>query len=171
MNLKSALKITRFSFWKYIFKRAVKMYIENGEAIPKLGENRGAFIETSASLRTPENIFLGKDVLIGPDNSLWPGLGKIIIKDNVLLGPNVQIFASNHGISKDILINKQPLSPQDIIIEEDCWIGAGSIVLAGVTIRRGTVVAAGSVVTKSTSPYSIIAGIPAKEISSRNSLR
>ena len=52
-------------------------------------------------------------------------------------------------------------------IEDDCWIAANTIILAGVTIGRGSVIAAGSVVTKDVPPYSIVGGVPAKVIKSR----
>lgn len=55
-------------------------------------------------------------------------------------------------------------SDKDIVVEEDCWIGVNVTLLAGVTVRRGTTVAAGSVVTKSTPPYSVVGGVPAKPI-------
>jgi acetyltransferase-like isoleucine patch superfamily enzyme len=54
-----------------------------------------------------------------------------------------------------------------IVIEDDVWIGAGARILDGVTIARGSVIGAGSVVTKSTQPYSIVVGVPAKIVSSR----
>ncbi|RYE17040.1 MAG: acyltransferase, partial [Sphingobacteriales bacterium] len=54
-----------------------------------------------------------------------------------------------------------------IIIEDDCWIGTNSVVLAGVTVGRGSVIAAGSVVTKDVPPYSVVAGVPAKIIKKR----
>ena len=53
---------------------------------------------------------------------------------------------------------------KDVVVEEDCWIGMNVTLLCGVTVRRGTTVAAGAVVTKSTPPYSIMGGVPAKHI-------
>jgi acetyltransferase-like isoleucine patch superfamily enzyme len=61
----------------------------------------------------------------------------------------------------------QGVTRDPIVIEDDCWIASHSIVLAGVTIGRGSIVAAGSVVTKSVPPYSIVAGSPARVIRSR----
>nr|WP_254639645.1 DapH/DapD/GlmU-related protein [Cohnella sp. GbtcB17] len=58
---------------------------------------------------------------------------------------------------------------KDIKIGPDCWLGAGAVILAGVEIGEGAVVAAGAVVTKNVPPYSIVGGVPAKVISSRNS--
>jgi len=56
---------------------------------------------------------------------------------------------------------------QALVIEDDVWIGLGSIVLSGVTIKRGSIIAAGSVVTRNVEPYSIYAGNPAKKIRDR----
>ena len=56
------------------------------------------------------------------------------------------------------------LVDKDVIVEEDCWIGTRVVLLMGVTVRRGTTVAAGAVVSKSTAPYSIVGGTPAKHI-------
>jgi acetyltransferase-like isoleucine patch superfamily enzyme len=67
----------------------------------------------------------------------------------------------------DILIRDQGVAYQTVIIEDDCWIAANSIILAGVTIGKGSVVAAGSVVTENVAPYSVVAGVPAKFIKSR----
>lgn len=57
--------------------------------------------------------------------------------------------------------------PENISIEDDVWIGTRSVILAGIPLARGTVVAAGGVVTKDTEPYSVVAGVPARIISRR----
>ena len=59
------------------------------------------------------------------------------------------------------------MKKKEVIIEDDCWIAANSIILAGVTIGQGSVVAAGSVVTENVPAYSVVAGVPAKFIKSR----
>jgi acetyltransferase-like isoleucine patch superfamily enzyme len=64
-------------------------------------------------------------------------------------------------------IKNDSFSKGPIILEDDVWIGHGAIILSGVTLSKGTVVAAGSVVTKSTKPYSIVGGNPAKLIKYR----
>ena len=53
---------------------------------------------------------------------------------------------------------------KDVVVEEDCWIGAKVTLLSGVTVRRGTTIASGAVVNKSSAPYSIIGGVPARHI-------
>ncbi|GAB3940731.1 hypothetical protein GCM10028805_02980 [Spirosoma harenae] len=96
------------------------------------------------------------------------GQGGIDIGDNVIIGPDVKIFSENHLFEKaDVLIKKQGVKRIGVTIEEDCWIGSGSIILDGVTIQRGCVIAAGSVVTKSFSENLIVGGVPAKVIRNR----
>ena len=54
-----------------------------------------------------------------------------------------------------------------MVIEDDCWIASNAVILAGVTIGKGSVVAAGAVVTESVPPFSVVGGVPAKLIKSR----
>ncbi len=92
-------------------------------------------------------------------------LGKIIIGDNVLIAQNVVLRASNHCFDRvDLPINKQGHKGGEIIIEDDCWIGANVVVVPNVTIGRHRIVGAGAVVTSDVTPYSIIGGVPAKLI-------
>lgn len=100
--------------------------------------------------------------------SVLIGGGSITIYDNVRIAAHVVIVASNHVYrNKNILIKDQGLLCKGIVIHDDVWIGAGAKVLDGVILRKGTVVAAGSVVTKSTEPYTVVAGVPAKKIGVR----
>ncbi len=62
---------------------------------------------------------------------------------------------------------KQGVKREFVRIEDDCWIAANTVILAGVTIGKGSVIAAGSVVNKDVPPYSVVAGVPAKVIKSR----
>ncbi|SRR5258705_3122034 len=94
-------------------------------------------------------------------------LGEITFGDNVLIAPKVIIWGRDHGYSKDQLMNKQPYNRKPIKIGNDVWIGACAIVLKGVTIGDGAIVAAGAVVTKDVEPYTIVAGNPAKMIKRR----
>ncbi|MFC5701757.1 acyltransferase [Cohnella faecalis] len=167
LKSKILLQLLRPGFWKFTIISLLKRYDEHSVAITKLGAYNGAIIDSTVSLKQPEQIYLGRNVHIGHGCVLWPGTGKITVSDDVLLGPYVQLFASNHGIRKDLLIERQEQHAKDVSVESDCWLGAGVIVVPGVTISRGTVVAAGAVVTKDTPPYSIVAGVPAKVISLR----
>ncbi len=114
----------------------------------------------------------GYDLEIG-DNS---GVGinaqlslGVKIGNNVMMAPDVVILTSNHAHDKiDIPMMFQGSEGfKEVIIEDDVWIGQRAIILPGVTLRKGTIVGAGSIVTKSFPPYSIIAGNPARLIKSR----
>ncbi|MFO8003034.1 acyltransferase [Thioalkalivibrio sp.] len=67
----------------------------------------------------------------------------------------------------DIPIAAQPIPRMGVVIEEDCWLGAGVIVIDGVHIGRGSVIAAGAVVTTDVAPYSVVAGVPGRPIANR----
>lgn len=96
------------------------------------------------------------------------GQGGITIGNDVIIGPNVQVFSENHNFSNlTITIKEQSVSKRAVFIGNNCWIGGGVTILAGVTIGDGCVIAAGSVVTKSVPENSIVAGVPAKVIKSR----
>ena len=118
------------------------------------------------------NITLGDDVTIGVDSIFLSSMAEIKIGNKVIFGPHVYIVTGNHQVNQvgTYIADEMPkteICDADVVIEDDCWIGAGSIVLKGVTIARGSVIGAGSVVTKSTVPYSINAGNPAKQIKMR----
>ena len=114
-----------------------------------------------------EGLTMGDNSNIGPYNYIGCS-GKITIGNNVMLAPRVSIYAENHVFDHpEILIRDQGVEKKEVIIEDDCWIAANSILLAGVTIGKGSVVAAGSVVTENVPPYSVVAGVPAKFIKSR----
>lgn len=96
------------------------------------------------------------------------GQGGITIGDDVITGPNIQIFSENHNFSdQTVTIKEQGVTKQPTIIGNNCWLGGGITILSGVTIGDGCVIAAGSVVTKSVPANSIVAGVPAKVIKTR----
>ena len=94
--------------------------------------------------------------------------GHIVIGNNVMMGPRVSLFAENHNFDDtDRLIRDQGVLRKSIFIDDDCWLASSSTILAGVTIGKGSVVAAGSVVTHDVPPYSVVAGSPARVIRNR----
>jgi len=114
-----------------------------------------------------EGLVMGNNSNIGPYNYIGCS-GKITIGDNVMLAPRVSIYAENHVFDNpNITIKAQGVSKMDVVIEDDCWIAANAVILAGVTIGKGSVVAAGSVVNEDVPAFSVVAGVPARVIKSR----
>ncbi len=94
--------------------------------------------------------------------------GFIEIGNRVMMGPRVNLLAENHNFERtDIPIKDQGVTRSFITIGDDCWLGAGCTILAGVTIGQGSVVAAGAVVTRDVPPFSVVGGVPARILKSR----
>ena len=130
----------------------------------------------SYAIIRPTNLYGGEagiGLKVGNNSSIGPYSyigcsGYIEIGDNVMMSPRVSIYSENHNFSDvDLPMIDQGVTRSFVKIENDCWIAANSIILAGVTVGRGSIVAAGSVVTKDVPPFSIVGGNPAKIIKSR----
>ena len=158
----------------------------------KIGSfGKGIAIEENVKFqRYPENIALGNYLLIKEGARICPTnpSAKISIGDWTTVGQHTFIFASdrisigancliapfcylvdgNHGTQKDRLIREQKLMCSPIVIEDDVWLGTGTKILPGVTVGKGCVVGAGSVVTQDLPSYSLCAGAPAKVIGQRS---
>ena len=113
------------------------------------------------------NITIGDFCSINPYTILY-GHGNLSIGNNVLIAAHCVIIPANHIFSDlDSPINSQGLTTKGIIIEDDVWIGAGCRILDGVTVGKGSIIAAGAVVNKDVEPYTIVGGVPAKIIKKR----
>jgi len=159
----------------------------NVESLKKLGSE--TILEDGVLLFHPENISIHNNVYIGHNTILkgyhknelvigegtWIGqqcffhsAGGIKIGKNIGIGPGVKILTSYHkdtNRNKPILHEEIEFKP--VVIEDDADLGVNSVIMPGVTIKKGTQVGAGAVVTKDFPEYSIIAGVPAKLIRMR----
>ncbi len=136
----------------------------------------GCFIEHTTGYG---HIELGSYVSIsGPGTILHSVNGKIRIGSFTSIAENVSIQEFNHDIKKPTTAAVQlyffthrfeddVVTKGDIIIGEDVWIGSNAVILSGVNVGRGAVIAAGAVVTKDVPAYTIVGGVPAKEIKKR----
>ena len=130
---------------------------------------------SSCDLKGLGNMIIGNNVSIPRGAIFYSTEARLVIRDNVIFGPRPTIVTGDHRI--DVIgvpiissHEKLPENDADVIIEEDVWTGANVVILKGVTIGRGSVVAAGAVVNKSCPPYSIIGGVPAKVLKFRFSV-
>jgi acetyltransferase-like isoleucine patch superfamily enzyme len=114
------------------------------------------------------NILIGKNCSINPYTVLY-GHGNLTIGDNVLIAGHCLIIPANHNFSNiDVPITYQGETKKGIVIENNVWIGSGCRILDGVTIGEGSIVAAGAVVNRNVEPFTIVGGVPAKNIRKRN---
>ena len=155
------------------------LILEDNVSVNALSENGISFGDNVSIARdsilfcTGIIAYRGKGISIGDRTGIsarayFAGQGGITIGNDVIMGPNVQVFSENHIYNDlNLTIKEQGVTKQPVSIGNNCWIGAGSTILAGVTIGDGCVVAAGSVVTKSFAANSVIAGVPAKLIKTR----
>ncbi len=168
---------------KLLFKRHLNLgsnvIIEDGVVINALS-NQGVQIGNNVTIQKSCNLIctgviknLGEGIVlhdgVGVNMScFFGGQGGIEIFQNVIIGPGVKIFSENHNFeSTEIPIKMQGEIREKVTIGEDCWIGAGCIIMAGVELGKGCIVAAGSVVTKSFPSFSLIGGVPARLIRTR----
>jgi len=112
------------------------------------------------------DVIIGERTRIGLGNTI---IGPVKIGNDIMFAQNIVVSGLNHGY-EDIHtpISVQPTKTKLITIEDECWIAANSVIAAGVTIGKHSVVAAGSVVVKNVEPFTIVAGNPAKVVKQYN---
>jgi len=173
-NIQFIFWLIRYSFsWtaiKSFFYLFAYFIINHVVGVSKVHRKRGVRIRPTAILRDAQNIYLGENTAINHLCVLWAGkdTGKIVLGDNVTLGPGVMMYAFNHQIKPEQTIISQGFDDGDIIVGNDVWLGGNVVIVAGVKIGDGCVIAAGSVVTRDIPAYSIAAGVPAKVIKPRS---
>ena len=158
------------------------------ERFKKLGAN--VVFEPGSLVFHPETISMGSNIYVGHyailkgyyssemhiGDDTWIGQqcmfhsgGGLRIGSRVGIGPGVRILTSQHqDLGRDVPLVSSPVIPAEVVIEDECNIGWGSIIMPGVRLGRGTLVGAGSVVTNDVAPYSVIAGVPAKLLRTRS---
>lgn len=131
-----------------------------------LGEIIGEKVDENTTVFPPfytnvgRHIRLGRNVFINHGCSFLD-LGGIIIEDDVMIGPRVNITSENHPVETE---KRKTLVPAAVTIKRNAWIGSNATILPGVTVGTNSVVAAGAVVTKDVPPNSVVGGVPAKKI-------
>ncbi len=150
LDFKLLMKVRNY-LYKYIFA--------------SMGKNCN--ICAAVTFISPNNIKLGNRVSIH-HNCYIGGRGNINIGDYVSIACNTIIISEDHifdDLNKNI--KEQGIKEKRIIIEDNVWIGANTKILGGITVKTGSVIAAGSVVNKDTAVNSVVGGVPAKLIKYR----
>lgn len=132
----------------------------------------------SSDIKGLWNLSIDDNTSIPKGSTFYCTLAPLTIGKKVIFGPRPTIITGDHRTDligkyicdvtdKDKIENGKNIYDAPVVIEDDVWCGANVTILKGVTIGRGSIVAAGAVVTKSFPPYSIIGGVPAKLIKMR----
>lgn len=162
MSIKSN-RIVRglFFFFKTTFSPANRSFGEIGNNV---------IITPPSFFSNPSNVFMGNNIGLGPNAMISTTNAKLVIKGECVIAEGLSVHTGNHARVKGSFVsdinesNKPKGYDKEIIIEKDVWIGCNVTLLSGVTIGRGSTIAAGAVVNKDIPPYSIAGGVPAKVI-------
>ena len=122
----------------------------------------GSAIHMNTVFYYPPNISIGNDTIVG-ERAVLDGRDKLIIGNHVDVASEVMIYNAKHDINDENF----KASSAPVKIEDYVFIGPRAIILPGVTIKKGAIVAAGAVVTKDVEEFKIVGGVPAKEIGER----
>ncbi|MDD5362983.1 MAG: DapH/DapD/GlmU-related protein [Ignavibacteria bacterium] len=123
---------------------------------------KGSHIYMGAEIRNPRWLKIGNNTSIG-HRVILDARGRITIGNSVNISTGVWIWTAQHDTNSKIF----DVYIKPVVINDYAWVSCRSIILPGVTIGKGAVVAAGAVVTKDVEPYTIVGGIPAKPIGKR----
>jgi maltose O-acetyltransferase len=126
----------------------------------KIGQD--STIHTGARFYNPANIRIGKDTIVG-EGAVLDGRDRLIIGDHVDIASEVMIYNAEHNIQSESF----EAVFAEVVIGDYVFIGPRAIILPGVHIGKGAVVAAGAVVTRDVPPFTIVGGVPAKPIGER----
>ena len=142
---------------------ASRAAIELGECTRVM---RGAYLCSYVSNACPgEGIRTGARCWVGVNAVLASGQGGLFLGNDVLIGPQAVLVTGDHDFSRlDIPATQRDYTGKPITIGDNVWIGAGAVVVGGVTVGANAVIAAGAVVTRDVAAGSVVGGVPAKVI-------
>ena len=111
------------------------------------------------NFKVGEEVYIGQDLIVA--SIISEESCHLQIGNRVAIGPRVTIILSSDANWSNLMKKIKPIKGT-IILKDDCWIGAGAIILPRVTIGECAIVGAGAVVTKDVEAYTVVAGVPAK---------
>ena len=129
--------------------------------LPYAAKGSNVRLHAGSVFSPASGIRFGSDIYVGPEATFWAD-GGIVIHDNVIFAPRVTIFTSSHlAMEGDWLPYGEASETAPVEIHSHTWIGAATLIMPGVTIGEGAIVAAGSVLTHDVPPLAFVAGNPA----------
>jgi acetyltransferase-like isoleucine patch superfamily enzyme len=157
--------------WEVIFRvQRLSPALNASTTIDEMRERLSEIIEreidTSTTIFVPfhtnfgKHIKLGKNVFINHACSFLD-MGGITIEDDVQIGPKVSLITENHPVDPT---KRKFLDLKPIVIKKNAWIGAGAVLLPGVTVGENSIVAAGAVVNKDVPANTVVGGVPARHL-------
>lgn len=162
------------TYWRWRINLFAYLVINMAKDRRYISVGKNSIIHPTTIIRYGQNVKIGDNCLINHNNLLQPGKGpngRITIGNYVHTGVNVMFLAFNHGFyTTEIPTKEQDYIDAPIVVEDDVWIGGGSIILSGVTIGKGAIIAAGAVVNKDVPQYAIVGGVPARVIKYRDKI-
>jgi maltose O-acetyltransferase len=153
-----------FKSIKYPFIKFDRVFIRNKKAI-EFGKNITIGYNCFLS---PTSLKVGDNVWLGVNNFIC---GKVVIGNEVMIGPNVSIPGSSHIIDSALPLRLSGTTSTGTVIGDNVWIGSNVTIIDGVNIGKGAVIAANSVVNKNVPEFAIVGGIPAKIIKYRQKIK
>jgi acetyltransferase-like isoleucine patch superfamily enzyme len=158
--IRSFILLFNNSILPFIPSQTIRHFILRLQGL-KRGKN--SVIYNGFEIRKPKGITIGNSTLIG-HRACLDGRNGLTIGNNVNVSAHVMIWTMQHDYNdKDFAASGGP-----VVIEDYAWLSSRSIILPGVHIGKGAVVAAGAVVTKDVEDYTIVGGVPAKKIGERS---
>ena len=168
MSIKNKISSNRFIRGLYTLYRRYFVYsrkkfgyiAESAKLIPPL------------KIFNPQNVFMYENTKV-EDSTISAAIGKFIMKKYSAAAEGLSVHTGNHmmvvgkfyrTVTNEDKAQSGQVFDKDVIVEEDVWIGCNVTLLSGAHVGRGSIVAAGAVVAKSTPPYAVIGGVPAKFI-------
>lgn len=166
--------VTAYKRFRYFSRAGSNLVVKRSaefrmvrHAVLEVGSNVTIQDYSFFQLTMPEpKVFIGNNTVIGRRNIIT-AKNRISIGNDVLIGSDVQIIDHSHGMRRDALIRLQKAEIGFVEIGDDVWIGAGAKILMNVTVGKGAVIGANSVVTTDIPDYGIAVGSPAKVVKYR----